>query len=746
MATHEVADELLPKRLAMPIFASDPLSSNAYATEAALAVLLAASAASRHLILPLAVAIAILLAVVIASYRQIIFAYDKGGGGYTVSRENLGEVAGLISGASLMVDYVLTVAVSVVAAVLAITSAAPSLASHAVSLSLLLILGLLLGNLRGLRESGLVFSLPTYGFIISILVMIAVGITRGLTTGWPHAQAPDALPVGSASAIGAFVLLRAFASGCSALTGVEAISNGVTAFRPPQARNAASALVSMGVLSIAMFLGITVLAYQMDARPSSSVSVVSEVARGVFTGPLGNAGFYAVQVFTAAVLFLAANSAYQGFPRLLALLARDGYAPRQFRNLGDRLVYSNGLIMLTLLAGALVYVFDARVDSLLHLYLIGVFVAFTLAQVGMVRHTLHRRDTLPPGTVATRIFLNGLGAALTGLVTVIVAITKFGEGGWMVTVAVPAIVVACIAVNRHYRRVARALSAGYEPRESVREGTVVLVVTQIDDATLEALRYVESLVGRAFHPVHVVDDAGPGISRVWNSFHNDYPDGVPALEVVRRRGSLARTVVDYVRALPRPADSYVTVVVPELFRARTLGSLVQRRETLGLHLRLLRERDIVVTDVPIVQGSAETLTEIGTTRDMDVLVPISGINDAAMRALDYAASLRGRRARALYVDIDEHETAQLRRSWTMRLKLELQILDSPYRDLGPPLLAEIRRRTSDPNTVCMVVMPELVVPHRWQRLLHNQRALYLKRLLLFEERVILTTVPFQIRP
>ena len=476
-----------------------------------------------------------------------------------------------------MVDYVLTVSVSIVAAVLAITSAAPSLHDHAVGLSMLLTLALLFGNLHGLRESGLIFSIPAYGFIID-LAMVAIGIGKGLTVGWPVAEVPHPLPVGTASAIGVLALLRAFASGCSALTGVEAISNGVTAFREPQARNAASALVSMGVLSITMFLGITVLAYQMDARPSETVSVISEVARGVFPSEsvLGF-GFIAVQVFTAAILFLAANSAYQGFPRLLALLAKDGYAPRQFRNLGDRLVYSNGLIVLTVVAALLIVVFNAEVEALLHLYLIG---GIHRVHARAIRHgptDVATRHELPRRTVATRLSLNSLGGALTGIVLVVVTITKFTQGGWMVTVAVPLIVIACLGVSRHYKHVAKLLAAGYQPRESVRKSTVVLVVTQIDDATLEALRYVESLVGRAFHPVHVVDETGPSIARVWNTFHNDYPEGVPELELIARKGSLARSVIKYTRTLSRASDEYVTVVVPELFRTNSIGSIVESR-------------------------------------------------------------------------------------------------------------------------------------------------------------------------
>ena len=763
MSNAELEGERLPKRLALPIFASDALSSVAYATEAALAVIIVTSVSSRGLVIPLSIAVALLLAIVVLSYRQTIHEYPSGGGGYVVAKENLGELAGLVAAASLLVDYMLTVAVSIVAGVVALASAVPIFASHAVALSLLSVLVLLLANLRGLRESGFLFAIPTYAFIVSLGSMITLGIFRGLTNGFPHAHVPDALPSGTASTIGLFVLLRAFASGCSALTGVEAISNGVAAFRAPAARNAARTLMTMAGIAIFFFLGVSYLAWQMDARPSSSVSVLSEIARAVFpAGGVTSVGYYAVQFSTFAVLFLAANAAYQGFPRLMALMSRDGYVPRQFQSLGDRLVYSNGLAVLSLLAALLIIVFDASIDSLIHLYLLGVFVAFTLSQTGMVLRSwrqLRARPTgggvVPPAPTSDglrqRIALNGVGALMTGLVAVITIVTKFTEGAWMVTIAIPMIVAGCIGVQRHYARVDEYLGSSYVPSTSPGHGPVVLLVERIDDATLEALRYAYSLVGRDFHPIHVSDTGGTGISRVWSSFQDDYPDGVPAMELLRRRGSTSRTIVEYVQSLPRSAQQYVTVVIPEPYRSPSVGALLQRRSTIALRLRLLRAPGVAVTDVPIVAGTAKAVAPTGETRRMEILVPISGINGVARRSLDYATTLPGDSARALYVDLDEETTRRLRADWAelhrtnSKLPMELQILESPYRDISEPLLREIRRRTADPNVVCMVVIPELLVSRWWHRILHNQRALAIKRALLFEERVIVTSIPFVIR-
>ena len=459
-ATHELEDTLLSKALALPIFSSDPISSVAYATEAALAVLVAVSLSARHDVLPISVAISALLLIVAISYSQGIKAYEgTSGGSYVFARENLGVLPALVAGAALLTDYILTVAVSVAAGVFALTSAAPSLGAHRVLLSLGCILLLTLGNLRGVREAGLMFAFPTYAFLAVMYVTLGVGVAKCTVGTCPTASVPHPLPVG-AGAIGLFVLLKAFASGSAALTGVESISNGVTAFRRPQARNAATTLLLMAGSAVTLFLGVSYLAVQMNARPSGTASVLSQVARATFpAGSPGSAVYYLVQAFTLAILVLAANTSYQGFPRLAALLARDSFLPRQFVNLGDRLAYSNGILVLTAAASGLIVAFGANVNSLIHLYVIGVFTAFTLAQAGMVRYWLRTRR---PGWRWSAL-LNGIGAAATLVVAVIVIATKFAAGAWMVIVAIPVMIVG------FYARAA-ALPGGRaaSPREGAR--------------------------------------------------------------------------------------------------------------------------------------------------------------------------------------------------------------------------------------------------------------------------------------
>src|SRR3989440_11212061 len=378
-ATGELDETLLSKKLALPIFASDPLSSVAYATESGLVVLVAASAAAAHFILPISVAIGVLLGIVVLSYRQTVQAYQTSGGAYVVAKENLGTLPSLVGAAALLVDYILTVAVSVAAGVLALTSVAPSLASHKVALSLAAVVLLTLVNLRGVRESGIAFALPTYSFVAVMYVMVAAGIGKCVAGSCPQASVPHPIATG-AGAVGAFVLVRAFASGAVALTGVEAISNGVSAFKPPKGKNAAGTLGALGAIAISLFLGVSYLAVHMHARPSQTVSLISEIARAIFPASSPTSFlYYAVQALTFAILVLAANTSYQGFPRLAAVLAKDRFFPRQFVNLGDRLVYSNGTLVLAGIASLLIWVFHANVISLIHLYVIGVFTAFTLS-------------------------------------------------------------------------------------------------------------------------------------------------------------------------------------------------------------------------------------------------------------------------------------------------------------------------------------------------------------------------------
>jgi len=739
MATGEMEETLLPKFLALPIFASDPLSSVAYATEAALVVLVAASAGSLHYVFPISIGIAALLAIVVASYRQTVFAYESSGGAYIVAKENLGKLPSLIAAAALLTDYVLTVAVSVAAGVLALTSAVSSLQGHELQLSLGFVALVTLANLRGVREAGILFALPTYGFVVSIFVLLGTGFAKCASGACPNAVTAHPLTPGI-GAVGVFVILRAFASGSTALTGVEAIANGVNAFRKPHGKNAAKTLLILGAIAIAMFVGVSWLAVHMHAQPSATgtPSVLSEIARGVF--PAGSAAgfmFWVVQVLTLAVLVLAANTSFQGFPRLAALLARDRFFARQFTNLGDRLVFSNGILVLAGVAAILLWVYNASIDSLIHLYVIGVFTAFTLSQAGMVRYWQRVKD---PGW-RWRLAINGVGATATGIVTLVVVWTKFAEGAWLVTVAIPVLVVGFLGINRHYRRFARRLRAGLDAVKAVDmpRNRVLIDVEAIDDATREALWYaktIESDVG--LRAIHVPGDkSDTGIKPRWY----DLTSGATLLEVLSTEEGRLQPVLEEVWRLPRGEADFVTVVVPEQFRERSLISAA-RRDAFRLKLRLLSEPGVVVTDIPVV--GSDPRSELGATRKLAVRVLVSGVHGGSMRAVNYARSLGVEDTRAVTFAFDSDESRKFQRGWSVAERpLPLDLNEAPFRDIGRPLLAYLRSLTADGDTVVNVVMPEVVV-RGWPRLLHNQRALYIKRLLLFEPHVILSSVPYQL--
>jgi amino acid transporter len=736
--TRELGETLLPKILALPIFSSDAISSVAYATEAALVVLIgSASLAERHVVFPLSVAIAILLAIVAVSYTQVVRAYQTSGGAYVVARDNFGTVPSLVAGAALLVDYILTVAVSVAGGILAITSAVPSLAGWNLRLSVIAIVVIALVNLRGVKESGFTFALPTYGFIFSMLALIAVGVGKCTIGTCPTIVAPHPLPVG-ASALGVFILLKAFASGSSALTGVEAIANGVSAFRHPQASNAAKTLLIMAATAITLFLGVSWLAVHMGAVPSSSASVLSEIADATFPSSGSfHFMFWVVQVFTFGILILAANTSFQGFPRLAAIMARDGFFPRQFQNLGDRLVYSNGIVVLSVIAIALIVGFSANVNSLIHLYILGVFTAFTLSQAGMVKHWLRTRER---GWRASAI-VNGVGAAATGLVGVITIATKFTEGAWAVCVAIPVLVVLFLGINRHYRVVSRRLRAGATAvlAQPVRGKTVVLYVERLDQATQTALWFAKTIANGDLRAIHVpTEGSDPGIRPRF--FH--WAQGEPHLEVLEAQGDPLDAVFDYVWALPHGESDFVTMVVPELFQRASLVSAFLHRSTFSLKARLLAEPGLVVADVPRVLEGGDTAPFVPARAEC--VVPISGVSATSLRAIKYAETLGLPETHAVFFAEDDEDAARMRRDWERYDPgLPLEVIEAPLRDLGGPLLARLRRVTQDPDAVAVVVMPELVV-RGVDRLLHNQRALYLKRLLLFEPRVILASVPYQL--
>jgi amino acid transporter len=739
MTSDQMGETLLPKWLALPIFASDPLSSVAYATEAALVVLVVASASAAHVVFPISLAIAALLAIVVLSYRQTVLVYESSGGAYIVAKENLGRIPSLVAAAALLTDYVLTVAVSVAAGVLALTSAVTSLRGHELALSLFFVVLVALANLRGVKEAGILFALPTYAFVSSIFLLIGVGLTKCATSGCPQAVVPHPLTAGT-GAVTAFVVLRAFSSGSTALTGVEAIANGVNAFRKPHGKNAAATLMVLGAIAIVMFLGVSWLAVHMHARPTvtGTPSVLSEIARGVF--PSSSAlGFmyWAVQVLTLAVLVLAANTSFQGFPRLAALLARDRFFARQFTNLGDRLVFSNGIVVLTAIALSLLWLYNASVNSLIHLYVIGVFTAFTLSQSGMVRYWWRTRDR----GWRHRIAINAVGASATGLVTLVVIWTKFAEGAWLVIVAIPALVLMFLGINRHYRRFARRLAAGVSAVQTARRPTnnVLLWVESIDVATEGALWYARTINHEG--PIRALLAPGkhtdPGIRPRWWDFAQEEPK----LEVLPIEEGRMQALLEEVWRLPRGESDFVSVVIPEQFKRQSLLSAAGRM-SFRLKLRLLSEPGVVVADVPVV--TRHRGPEGHTPKKLVVRVLLANIHAGAMRAISYAQALGADDVRAVSFAFDEEDGERFRTEWERAgISLPLDLSDAPYRDIGTPLRAYIRELTADPDTVVNVVMPEMVV-RGWARVLHNQRALYIKRILLFEPRVILSSVPYQL--
>jgi amino acid transporter len=696
-------------------------------------VLVGVSVAAMDLVLPISIAIAIVLAIVVVSYTQTVRAYETSGGAYVVAKDNLGTLPSLVAGAALLVDYVLTVAVSVTAGVLALTSAAPSLEAHKVGISLGFVVLLTLVNLRGVRESGVLFAVPTYGFVAVMFVMIGTGLGKCLDGTCPQADVPNPLAAG-AGVVGVLVVLQAFASGSAALTGVEAISNGVGAFKRPKGPNAALTLLAMGAIAISLFLGVSYLAVSMNAAPSASVSVVSEIARGIFPASSSTAFlYYAIQALTFAILILAANTSYQGFPRLAAVLARDRFFPRQFVNLGDRLVYSNGIVVLSGIAALLIWAFKADVIALIHLYVIGVFTAFTISQAGMVKHWLRREQ---PGW-RWRAAVNGAGAVATGVVAIVVVESKFTQGAWAVIVAIPILIGCFYGVQRHYSKVARRLRAGVAAVAAAPPATnkVVLYVESFDAAMEEAVWYARRIAGDDFHAIHVPSSrTDPGILPRFRQFTGMRPD----LEIVDREDGRVEAVIDYLWALPRGESSFVTLIVPEHFRQRSLAKALRRPE-FALKLRVLREPGVVITDVPVI-SSERTCDE---PRRAACRVLVSGAHAASMRAANYAGTLGIADTRAVFFAFDADEADQVRDAWEAKaMPVPLEIEEARFRDLGDPLLAHLRRLTADPETVVVTIMPELVFSGL-SRTLHNQRALYIKRLLLFEPRVILASVPYR---
>lgn len=628
-----LGETLLPKRLALPIFASDPLSSVTYATQEIFLVLTLAGTAFLFLAPWLAAAVVILLATVVASYRQVVRAYPSGGGDYEVASKNLGPGAAVTVGSALLVDYVLTVAVSVSAGVDNIISAFPGLNQHRIALALGFVVLLTAMNLRGVRESGKAFAAPTYLFITGVLVMITVGLLRTAFGNAPVAEsagysiAPEPGYTALTGIALVFFALRAFASGCTALTGVEAIANGVPAFRKPKSKNAATTLLLMGAAAITMFSGITALAlisgvkvteftcdlqgFPGDCETDPQRTVIAQVAAATLGGD-NSVGFFYIQAAAALILILAANTAYNGFPQLGSILAQDRYMPRQLHTRGDKLVYSNGIIVLAVFAGLLIFAFDAQVTQLIQLYIIGVFTAFSIGQWGMVRHWNRalrtEKDRARRGRMQRSRAINAFGASLTSLVLVIITITKFTRGAWIVIVAMPVIFILMRAINRHYTHVSEQLTPDEDMRMLPSRVRVVVLVSKLHRPTLRALAFARATRADTLTAltVNVDQEETRALQRDWETL--DVP--VPLTVVESPYREITRPILDYVRSIRRDSPRDVVMVfIPEYVVGHWWENLLHNQSALRLKSRLLFLPGVMVTNVPYQLESSELRAE-----------------------------------------------------------------------------------------------------------------------------------------
>jgi amino acid transporter len=596
----EQEHQRIPKVIALAVFSSDAISSTAYATEEILFAIVVGGSVGLQLgldtLIPISIAVALLLAIVAFSYRQTIFAYPSGGGSYIVSRENLGENPSLVAGASLLVDYILTVAVSVSAGVAAIISIPEfnDLVDYRVALGVGIIVFITLANLRGIKESGRLFAAPTYLYIVMISALVGYGLYRTFVTNdLPvvpfHKSAFDGTVV-SGGTLGIFLILKGFSSGAVALTGVEAISNGVPAFRRPESKNAANTLAWMAIILGTLFIGVSVLARHLEPYPSSKQTVLAQMGIQVF----GNGAiFFVLQIATALILTLAANTAYADFPRLSSIIAKDGYLPRQLANRGDRLVFSNGVVVLAGAAALLLVGFGGKTNALIPLYAVGVFVSFTLSQTGMVRHHIRLREE----GWRRHIAINSVGAVATGVVAIIIGVSKFASGAWVSILVISLIIVLFKAIKRHYTRVGSTLSVEPGVRVKPLDNTVVVLVGRVHMGVLQALQYAKSLNPAHLLAMSVVSDEeeDEAIRKQWEDFKID----VPLETVYNPYRELSRPVLRFIDELDAQYNAdVVTVIIPEFVVKHWWEHLLHNQSALILKGRLLFRKATVVTSVP----------------------------------------------------------------------------------------------------------------------------------------------------
>ena len=734
MATAEMGHTLLPKAIVLPVFSSDALSSVAYATQEILLVLGTAGAVAITNLIPISFAVATLLALVVVSYRQTVRAYPNGGGAYIVSRENLGDNAGLLAASALLIDYILTVAVSITAGTEAVLTAIPELADLKIEIAIVFIAFVALINLRGVKESGVFFAVPTYLFIVSIYVLLATGFVRCLG-GCPVAEI-GIPPPPCGLAAGCLPHPESVRSGndcphrrrgdiqrrtCLPLSPVQERSG-----NPHHHGHDQHLHVPRGLM----------VAQQMQIRyvHGQETSVLGDIAHTVFGGGLG---FYVVQIATAAILILAANTAFADFPRLSSILAKDRFLPRQLMNRGDRLVFSNGVVILSVLAAALVVAFGADLNRLIQLYLVGVFVSFTLSQLGMVVHWRKFRER----GWQRSIVINAVGATMTGLVLCVVIATKFLTGAWIVICAIPFLMVMMRSVHRHYMAVAVQLEHPDRVPVDRRPGDqhVVILVTDIDDATLRAVGYT-----RAIRPKTV--SAITFDERQISGWHQVAPE-IPIV-TLGRKGRLSRTVtrhlLDHKKRLP-PTD-FLTLVIPEVLKRKGLLEIMLRPKLHRLKRSLMTVPDVQVLDVPVVATDGIGVSAANEPARNYAIVLISGVHNATLQAIEYAESLNPSDIRALTIGLDPEESERLGDKWLeQQIPIPLEMQESPFRDIGQSIVDYLRPFKADGvHKVVTVILPEFVVGSLRHQVLHGQTALLIKRNLLFETGVVLASVPYQL--
>jgi amino acid transporter len=780
IATAQAEHERLTNFKALAVLSSDAISSVAYATEAILITLVAAGSGNLGVTLPISFAIVGLLAIVAISYRQTIYAYPSGGGSYIVAKDNLGTLPGLTAAASLMIDYVLTVAVSISAGVQALATLFPALSPTLVivTIDVVLVMVITIVNLRGLRESGTIFAIPTYIFIVSALLLIAVGCIKSfLIQHQPiigHYQYVAAI-----EPLSVFLILRSFAAGCSAMTGVEAISNGVPAFKKPETHNAAITLTWMATILGTLFIGLTLLAtsYHVEANPAGNPTVIGQIAQLVFTGPL----FFMYLVFqfaTLLILVLAANTSYSDFPRLASLLARDDFLPHQFAFRGDRFAFSIGITFLAVLAGLLLIVFRGNTTQLINLYAVGVFISFTLSQSGMVRHWWRLRRE-QKGWQRSMV-INGIGALTTLLVALVIATTKFLEGAWIVVVLIPLLVLLFTGISHHYKYVEheRITSLPLHPKD-IRH-RIIVPIAELNHASKQALAYARSISPQVTAVnVAVSRRKADALRAAWDEWQTSLSaNELSSLDIIDPGNreppyplldyfdlahrtpqatpptwSQLLPLLDYFDAVHQQyPEETLTVVLPEVVES-SLRRLFYSPKILRLKATLFFRQDVVVTNVSLQQRAS---TGNIPTHPKQVrhrfIVPIAELDRAAMASLAYARSTSPH-VIAAHVAIDADEVEVVRSKWEDLQKqiskdegVQLVVIESPYRSLARPLLTYIDTvQELHPEETLTVILPEFVVAHWWEYPLHNQTAVRLKAALLARPSIVVTDIPRHLR-